>query len=386
MNDKPILVPLREHHLDFLQWLGEWTPEVHRANWKSRRQWPPGWREAFLDSTAWSGKDTYKNAVETQAMPPDLKQAHSCLGHLLKYGLIEGSYARVLRLTKRGRAALKLKGRPCPESFKSHCADIFDDVDLLPVRDSRYLDTFDPHSPYFSMKYLEPLPDTEATWRDLMNEYNEATYHAKGTLTKASARLTQPSGSCYLNGSLREHNRWLSMSIENNVGQRVCEVEFSLEGFMEMLTSNSSSPATLNYYTGMDGIGRAEPCAPPISPMRRMQNRLKRGNTVQHKRFNEIREAIEKGNMGKRLKADLLSQLDICENNADGAYAFAAEQAVEEVSTAVESMMSVATERLAIHGAGEMGPLLGAQGVIGLLTQQDTPEGEPPKQIEGSEE
>ena len=78
--------------------------------------------------------------------------------------------------------------------------------------------------------------------------------------------------------------------------------------------------------------------------------------------------------MGKRAKAELLQMLQICEDNADGAYAFATTQAIEEVSTAVESMMSVASERLALHGTGEMGPLLGAGGVIGLLSQRDEPE------------
>ena len=364
MSD-PILVPLQGHHIDLLQWFGGWTPEVHRADWDRRKQWPPGWRAIETNS-----RDRAKDSKARLMLPPSLKHAHGGVGYLLQYGLIEGSYHQVWRLTMRGRCALKLAGRPVPEQFESHCPEIFDPVSLLPICDPRHVDISDPHDDLYGHKYHAPLPDNVGTWARLLAEYNETDYRSRGTLTRAAVTLTSPTGQAYLNGSLREHHRWLSLEVNNNQGQRVCEVALSLESFMDMMTSMSRCPATLSYYIGNDGMARAEPCPPPVSVMRRMKERLARTTSVQDKRLNELREAIEVARLGKRAKAELLHQLDIIQGNTPSDIAFAAQQAVEEVSSAVESLMSIASERVQIHGAGPAA-LLGQrpasiQGLLGM--------------------
>ena len=102
LDADPIPVPLRAVHLDLLQWFGEWTPEVHRADWQKRRRWPPGWRY-LADQSVYHAKQP-----PPEVCAPHPKQNHALVRYLLQYGLIEGSWRRIFRLTMRGRCALKL--------------------------------------------------------------------------------------------------------------------------------------------------------------------------------------------------------------------------------------------------------------------------------------
>ena len=38
------LVPLNSNDLEVLSWYADWTPGIHRADWDTRRSWPPGFR------------------------------------------------------------------------------------------------------------------------------------------------------------------------------------------------------------------------------------------------------------------------------------------------------------------------------------------------------
>lgn len=116
-------------HRAILEWFALWDPSIHHLDWSRRRTWPPGYREA-ADPTDRSGR---QRASETGALPP-VVEAPRVIPDLLALRLLEGAHRAPCRLTRRGRAALKLQGLNCPDYFESHCKDIFDNHDLRPSR------------------------------------------------------------------------------------------------------------------------------------------------------------------------------------------------------------------------------------------------------------
>jgi len=376
-NKLNIPVPLRKGDLTVLGWYAAWTPEVHKAHWSVRRSWPPGFR--YMEDLSLPGfsnrEQTVQRAEERMQAGPLLKgdtvqkrsKAKDALSHLLTYRLVEGSYTGGCRLTARGRAALKVNGLDCPEVFKSHCPKIFDDHSLLPVNGHNVRIDFDDRSmgrlgDAYQVKHGEELPDDKTTWDLMLREYSEDSYRGSGTLTGASARLGVVTGSRYLNGSLREHHQFVSLTVQSERDhQEVLRCSLSMEGLADLLVSNHNVPVTIDHYTGQDGMSRSEPAPPPVSVSRRMRERIKRGNQDIQNRVKMAMVLIENAKMGKRAQAEILDVLGLVARDVPTHGAFAAKQAMEEVSSVAESMMTVMAEKVQLSGQGPAGLLLGGQ-------------------------
>ena len=342
------IIDLDKQELDLLAWLSEWTPAVAKAHWEVRRSWPPGFRYIRDMSVDYRDSAKVAEAKKEMSVSPGRDDAGRA-DRLLGYRLIEG-YHRTMRLTRRGRAALKHYGRECVDSFKSHAPDVFDDVDLRPLvsRGVFDLDNTEANRKY---KYGDLLPDTAEIWKMLLIEYREDDYRGKGTLTNASATLTTPSSTgTYLNGSMREHNHFICLTISNGDGKEVLSLAMSPEQLADLLTSNGSVPVTLENYYGPDGMWYGEPAPEPVSPMDRMYARLEGTQDRTTNQVKEIMAKVEAANIGVKMKAELLHDLKVVLNCGNSGYAFAAQQAVEEMSMAVESAVSIARDRMVLAG------------------------------------
>jgi len=374
-TDLNIPVPLRRGDITVLAWYAAWTPEVHKAHWSCRKVWPPGFR--YMEDLSCCGfsdrEQTVERAEERMQAGPLFKgetprnrhKARASLRRLIEYRLVEGHPSDACRLTARGRAALKARGQDCPDSFKSHCPGIFDDHNLLPIKGHNVrIDLMDDvmirHHDEYKVKHGEALPDTKVTWDLMLREYSDDDYRGRGTLTGASAglRICQTTNR-HLNGSLRSHGQYVALTVQSETGRKVVECALSLEGLADLLVSNSDVPITVDFYRGKDGMSRTEPAPPPVSVSRRMNERIARGNQDMQGWINKAADLVEGTKMGKRAQAEILKLLGLAKRDADSHGAFAAEQAMEEVSSVAESMMTVMSDRMELTGQGSGGLLIG---------------------------
>ena len=364
-----IPVPLDIGDLIVLEWYAAWTPKVHEADWKVRRSWPPGFRVMEdLSCPGFADRDnTVANAGMKMSAGPLLRGdttatrsgAKSRLPRLLSYRLIEGTAWGASRLTARGRAALKVHGRECPDFFKSHCPKIFDDHNLLPINGVNVRLDFDdkimrrlPEG--YQVGHREALPDDKTTWDLLLREYSEDSYRGNRTLTGASAHLSICSTTgMYLNGSLRNHHQVVTLNVQDEGSSRhVFECSLSLEGLADLLVSNGHVPVTLGYFVGTDGMAYSRPAPPPVSVTRRMQERIARGTQDIQNRVAQAAAMLDAAKMGKRAKDEILDLLGLVARDVPTHGAFAAQQAMEEVSAVAESMMTVMSEKAQLAGQG----------------------------------
>ncbi len=362
-----ILIELDDGHLDLLAWFAAWTPGVHWADAEHRRAWPPGFRELEDLSVSWRGSDEWKEAHKALAVPPDTKRDGGRVRTLLEWRMVEGVRS-CARLTPRGRAALRLAGRDCVDRFASHCPEVFDDVPLTPV----VLHNEWEAGGKTAEKAGDPLPDEEASWRRMLVEYHEADYQGRHTLTRAGASLTRfSSNGTWLNGSVRQHHSGLLLEVRSETRQPVLRAEMSLEGFTDLLTSNSQVPITINFYVGDDGMPRSEPAPPPVSPTRRMRERLQKSEHRQDELIAgleaKVRALMEGKKLSKKAAEDLLHDLRIVRDNGDSNRAFVVDQAVDEMSVAVESLLTITGERVRLAG-GESAAAQLTAGTTALLT------------------
>jgi len=368
-----IPVPLTRGDLIVLAWYAAWTPEVHKAAWRRRRAWPPGFRE--MADLSCPDRNSIANAEEEMKDGPLLKGdtphkrvgARRVLRKLLEYRLVEGNQWNACRLTTRGRAALKVHDEDCPAYFKSHCPKIFDDHSLLPVNGHNVrLDTMDKVMGRLDgehqVAYGEALPDTKATWSLMLREYSEDDYRGSGTLTGASAglRISSTTGR-HLNGSLRSHHQYVTLTVNDPDEHRVLEAALSLEGLADLLTSSSDVPITIDQFRGRDGMLYSRPVPPPVSISRRVQERVARGNQDLQRWIRKAIDEVGDTRMGKRASAEITRLLELALRDADAHGSFAAQQAMEEVSAVAESMMTVMGERMQLAGQGSAGLLVGGE-------------------------
>lgn len=354
----PKLIPLTLNDLKVLEWFSEWTPEVHKADWKNRRAWPPGFR-AITDCSTYSDKIRW--AQLTLAMPPELTgdkpgrpiTAKLLVPRLLSFRLLEGDW-NCARLTARGRAALLFHGMACPSAFKSHADNVFDAFDLRPILgknvrldfDDRIMKRLDPV--YLEARRGDHLPDDKQTWGLMLEEYSADSYRSSGGLTGCSARLTiastGPRGKA-LNGSLRLHNSYPTLAITDDNGRTVTEISMSFEGLAELLVASHNVPVTVDAYNGPDGMIRSLPVPDPLSISRRVRERVKKSQQDAVRWVKEASELIENGRIGKKLQAELLQKLELAERDFLSQGAYPAQQAMEEVSSVAESLMTIMVER-----------------------------------------
>jgi hypothetical protein len=335
----PLLVPVSPEDLVLLQWFADWTPKVHRADWKLRRAWPPGFREV-ADLSAFSPMD-HARQQERLAAPPERLARSRVRDVLLPYRLVEGT-PTCARLTERGRAALKLAGRNVPGRFSSHAPDVFDDVLLVSHHENDHADG----------------------WREMLTEYQDDDYRGRHTLTAATGTLsTVSSTGTFLNGSIREHHRLLRLSLQNAAHHTLVEVYLSFESLAELLTSSGSVPVTLQSYLGADGMRRSEPAPPLVSAQRRMLERLDQAEEGQAALLTSILTRVQDGNIPIKLKQQLVRDLENALQCGRANEAYVVQQAIEEVSVAVESLSILADDRQELlsstdREAGSLPPVL----------------------------
>ena len=367
-----ILVPVSEDDLAVLSWYAAWTPAVHERAWKARRRWLPGFRAMEDTSTAYTGGKDLEKAIAEDSYPPALggetirrTRARNSLEKLLSYQLLEGCAWTACRLTPRGRAALLLNGRTCPAFFESHCPEVFDDCDLLPALGTNTKVDFDdtvmsrlPET--YRGKHGMALPDDATTWALMLEEYKEDDYRASGSLRGASAHLASAATTGrYLNGSLRAHNSFISLTIEDESNHVVVQAALSLEGLADLLTGNHSVPITLDRYNGHDGMARSLPAPPPVSVSRRMKERISRHGQDLQTKLEELTQMVAGSKtLGKRAQEEMVKLIGLVERDTKSQGAFAAQQAMEEMSSVAESMLGLLRDKAALAGV-DAGLLLG---------------------------
>jgi len=84
-------------------------------------------------------------------------------------------------------------------------------------------------------------------------------------------------------------------------------------------------------------------------------------------RLDEIIELVKATKMGVRAKKQFLFDLDIAKGFATSGHTFAAQQASEEISSFVESMLSLARDRAEIADSPELSVLVGTPNTKALL-------------------
>ena len=104
---------------------------------------------------------------------------------------------------------------------------------------------------------------------------------------------------------------------------------------------------------------RSYPAPAPVSVSRRMRERIRKGNRDLQGWIEKAKATINDTKMGKRAKAEILRSLDLALRDADAHGAFAAQQAMEEVSSVAESMMTVMADKAALAGTDPGGLLVG---------------------------
>jgi hypothetical protein len=317
------LIELSDDELKMLEWFAEWTPEIHRADWATRKSWPPGFREVAYHSL--TDPKRVERRRQRLAIPP-VREGLALVPQLLAHRLVEGTW-HCARLAPRGRAALLHHGWPAPERFESH-TEAFEAHDLR----------------------LLPDGDGPVQWEDALVEFRDKDYQGRFTLTKATASLTRvASNGTPLNGSLRLHHRLVRLTFRSSDCAQVLSATMSYEQLSELLTSSMETPVTLDFYFARDGIARSEPAPTPVSARERMEHRLKAADDEREVKLRALREKISSANIGVRLKEDLLRDLGFA-MSAEPGRTFAVEQAVEEVSQALEGAVAVAQERFEIAG------------------------------------
>lgn len=383
-----IQLPLTQDDLTVLAWYAAWSDKVYNANWDLARRWPPGYRQMRdLSCPGFSDRrNTVANADHTLTAGPLLRGdtvqkrsgARKRLHNLLAWRLLEGHPSRACRLTARGRAALKMYGMDCPEMFKSPNV-VFDDCDLRPRKGETCHIDFDDNvmgrlPSGYDVPHGELLPDNQTTWELMLTEYSEDSYRGKGTLRGACAGLRPVSSTgTYLNGSLRTHTSYITMEIRaENSPRAICEVAMSFEQLADLLVSNSDVPVTVTYFTDGEGMLQTHNAPPPVSVSRRMKERISRGNQDITNRVEQAITLLDAAKMGRGAKEEIRRILELVARDVPTHGAFAAQQAMEEVSSVAESMMTVMAERAAALPGGFAGNLLG--GVSTTLMLEGTME------------
>jgi len=320
VKDRPIPVLALPGALDAL---AAWTPAVHHADWMARRAWPPGFRQV-ADNSVYDSKHEPEDERAARALPRPLRKLYWALAeHLLAYRLIDGVRS-CARLTPRGRAALKDAGRPCPDAFVSHCTDIFDDVPLV----------------------APELADGPDIWRNAVREAKDhAEYGMASTCSRAAVTVTVPSGERSLNGSLREHGRWVQFSVRTNDHLNICEFALSFEQFAEMLVHRGEVTATVDRYVDANGMLRTEPAPRPISAYDRMQARIENHRDEQAVRIEQAMDIVRSAKMGKKAQEDILHALATARRLGTANAAYVAQQTLEEISAVVEGAQILLAEK-----------------------------------------
>lgn len=346
-------IQITEHDLVVLGWFAAWTPEVHRADWKTRRAWPPGWRE-IADMSVYHGQ-RIAESIEKMSAPPLLegetgptRQAASKLTRrLLAYRLLEGSSVGVYRLTARGRAALLLHGRPCPDGFESHCQVVFDPVDLRPISgvntELHMMDQLLHRLPddIRTVRSGQSFPDDSRVWALMLEEY-EGDISLNSSVRAPRMWISEVSSTeHHLNGSLRGHHSYMILSVSDHRGRLLMEVEMSHEQLAAVLVSQKDVVCTLNYTIGADGMARSFPAPPPLSIQRRMDERVRLEAEDLLAALRSASDEVERSSASKTSKAALARSLKLVADRVCGLGAFSAGQARDEISQVLEGTLGL---------------------------------------------
>ena len=350
-------ITLSENALNILEWLGEWTVEIHKAVWGIRKRWEPGFRE-IGDNDGYRGRE---KAVAELSLCNVPSVRHVVLEELLPHRLVEGVY-RCCRLTPRGRAALLLNGRKCPDVFVSHCDTIFDDVSLLPTEGV-------PNS-WGGVKG----PDTMETWVKALLNLKESIYGTLSSEHTAPVQMSRLNGITNLNGVLRESDRCIRLEVRSSATS-VCEILLSSAQLTDMLTSNMPIPCTLAGFAGKNGMWYEEPATPPISASDRMKARLAMSEAKVDETISEIYSMVQEAKLGKKAKTDILHTLSVLARNSDANRGFVVQQALEEVSEVIEGANSHIASRMNLLTAQDFlhstAPALMMSSDVALITSDD---------------
>lgn len=292
---------LSTKHLRLLRWFAEWTPAVHKADWETRRRWPPGYRK--IADVSIGTAEVIEKAKREMSLPPNGTADRAYVRDLIAHGLVEGTMW-VARLTLKGAMTLKEHGLRCPEQFASHAKDVFD-----PVR-------------------------FEATkgWRDRMPSYVRDDLNA---LDRGSAQLciTSSNGQ-YLNGSIRKHNRYVCLHVRGP--EQLLEMSMSFEQLASLLTGSIRVPVTLEWFLDHEGMPQSREVRPALNIQERMKARLQEAEAKLGTHLDELAEMVKKCNLSKKRTTEMLREIEVVRSHSEANKAFVAEQATEEISAVVE--------------------------------------------------
>ena len=165
-----------------------------------------------------------------------------------------------------------------------------------------------------------------------------------GERSRSSVCMSRCSGTRYLNGSLAEHQHYMSLTVCGPDGRTLVEINMTMDQLASMLVSNTLVPVTLNHYWSLsdDSVSLTERVYTPDSILDRMRQRLKDSMGNQETEFAALLKDL-KG----RVKPPGIVELREIIRTLEGIYAsrrsntaFIVEQAVEEGSQLTESAMA----------------------------------------------
>lgn len=128
-------------------------------------------------------------------------------------------------------------------------------------------------------KYCYPGTDTRDPDLDPLKNTSSA-YHNRNEFeidkSDSTIRISVPSGYRYLNGSIVEHNKYISINITTPDSRHYCELSLTFDQFATALVSSSEVPCTIDRYWGVnkDSVMLREVVKPPLSIKERMEQRL----------------------------------------------------------------------------------------------------------------
>lgn len=177
--------------------------------------------------------------------------------------------------------------------------------------------------------------------------------------SKSSISLTITSGCRYLNGSMAEHQHYVSIEVANPDGQKIARVALSPEQFASFLIGRSSVPCTLDHYWMIDDdtVALRERVYNPDSILDRMRQRmgdsLKEQDSRLHAIIDSLEETVAAGKpLGKKSTEELIRSLKLAADHRVSGATFVIEQAMEEGSQLAET---AAIRVLLAQGTGKEG-------------------------------
>jgi hypothetical protein len=181
--------------------------------------------------------------------------------------------------------------------------------------------------------------DAEQSTQHGLHDYNNWSDLER---SRSTISLTITSGQRYLNGSMSEHQHYVTIEVHNPDGRTIARIALSPEQFASFLIGRSSVPCTLDHYWMIDenAVALRERVFNPDSILDRMRQRLNDSISEQDKDLTAIIKSLSENvgkPIGKKAMEELIKSLQLVAERRKNNTTFVVEQAMEEGSQLAET-------------------------------------------------